>query len=234
MSASWRTRLPLGIPLALALAGCGPSSSSPSTSASTSPTTPATTSAASSLPPTSTTAAPSTSVVDEAGCPIDDVAACAMAVEVLSALAAGDAPRLVAASSSTSIVCAEMAREYFPGCATSDVLDGFGVSGPDLLVRVLTEAEYAVELTTFAAEIGTVGPIGVGSCGPDRPGRRSYHVAWLAETVATERVLGSFELTYDDEWSIGLWYVGTLAAWEAMTDDPLRDSFCEAGRSPWR
>jgi len=157
-----------------------------------------------------------------------------MAVEVLSALAVGDAPRLSSASNPTTIVCAEMAREYFPGCATAEVLDGFGVSDPDLLVRVLTEAEYAEELSAFVAELASVGPIGIGSCGPDRPGRRSYHVAWLAETTAAERMLGSFELTFDGEWSIGLWYAGTLAAWEAATDDPLRDSFCEAGRSPWR
>jgi len=59
-----------------------------------------------------------------------------------------------------------------------------------------------------------------------------------------ERLLGSFELTFEDDWRIALWYLGPLDEWELWylgpldeweleKPDPLELAFCEAGRTPW-
>ena len=70
------------------------------------------------------------------------------------------------------------------------------------------------------------------------PGRRTYHLAWTAgqrEGVpdASQRVLGSFELTFDSDWRIALTYLDELQRWESAQPEPLEDAFCEAGRSAW-
>ena len=84
---------------------------------------------------------------------------------------------------------------------------------------------------------GGVRVIGVGTCGPDVPGRRTYHLAWTAGLSdgadASQRVLGSFEFTFDNDWRIALTYLDVLERWEAEHSNPLTDSFCEAGRTPW-
>ncbi|MGZ5353561.1 MAG: hypothetical protein ACXWDS_01535, partial [Actinomycetota bacterium] len=51
--------------------------------------------------------------------------------------------------------------------------------------------------------------------------------------AAPERLLGSFELTFEDDWRIALWYLDTLETWEVFQDDPFELAFCEAGLSPW-
>jgi hypothetical protein len=203
-------------------------------------------------PPTATTS-PSTLVAptdvpthDAATCPVPDDAFCATAVQVVRALQAGDAARLFELSREGRLVCAEVATEYFPGCERRDVLEGYGLSGPDFTVEVVDAARYRERLETvmgglepsFADDVGSgeVRIVGVGTCGPDIPGRRTYHLAWTAaasEGGPPERLLGSFELTFDDGWRIALWYLGPLDEWEAEQPDPLELAFCEAGRSPW-
>ena len=60
------------------------------------------------------------------GCPVDDDAFCATASEVAAALSSREAETLFALSRSGTIDCAEVAREYFPACASDDILQGYG------------------------------------------------------------------------------------------------------------
>jgi hypothetical protein len=198
---------------------------------------------------TTPTTRPSTiATVDPDGCPVPDEAFCATASEAANALTAGDAARLVALSRSDTINCAEVEREYFPGCQTDEVLEGFGTSDADFAVELVDAGDYTESVvgltsgldTSFADELGDGGArvIGVGTCGPDVPGRRTYHLAWTAAVGAADqdsrRVVGSFEFTLqDDQWRIALTYVDTLERWRAYQRDPLEEAFCAAGRSPW-
>jgi hypothetical protein len=181
------------------------------------------------------------------GCPVTDEDLCATAIDVIEALQDGDATRLFELSREDRLVCAELATEYFPGCETDDVLRGYGLSGADFTVEVVDGDAYRRRLEvvvddvdpSFADNLGDGSPrvVGVGTCGPDVPGRRSYHLAWTAavseDDAAPERVLGSFELTFEDDWRIALWYLDPLETWETLQDDPLELAFCEAGLSPW-
>jgi hypothetical protein len=185
---------------------------------------------------------------EPSGCPVDDEAFCATAVDAIEALQAGDADRLFALSRDDRVVCARLNQEYFPECETQDVLVGHGSSGANFLVEVLDDEAYREQLDaivtnmdpTFSDELGdgTVRIVGVGTCGPDIPSRRTYHLAWTAAVseggAPAERLLGSFEFTFkDDEWRVALWYLDPLSEWEAEQPDPLELAFCEAGRTPW-
>lgn len=185
---------------------------------------------------------------DASGCPVDDEAFCATAVEAIEALEAGDAEALFALSREDRLVCAKVNQDYFPGCETDDVLVGHGSSGATFVVEVLGGDAYRDQLgaivtnmdPTFADELGdgSVQVIGVGTCGPDIPSRRTYHLAWTAAVseggAPAERLLGSFEFLFkDDDWRIALWYLDRLEEWEAEQSDPLELAFCEAGRTPW-
>jgi hypothetical protein len=196
---------------------------------------------------TSRHAAPTTTFLDPSGCPVADESFCAVAADVGNALAAGDVDRLLALSRVDRIVCADVAVEYFPGCSAGGVLEGHGVSDAGQLVELVGDAEYQARLEealgaiepTYSDEhgAGAVRLLGVGTCGPDQPGRRSWHVAWTAATDldgGTRRVVGSFELTFRDDWRIALWYLDTLERWEHTDQDPFTDSFCAAGRNPWQ
>jgi hypothetical protein len=204
---------------------------------------------ASTLPASS--ASPTTTLVglNPAGCPVRDEQFCATAVAVADALGTGNAQRLLELSREDQLDCGDVSVEYFPDCTTADaVVEGHGLSGPDLLVNLIDRGEYEEWLRAITTGIdpsytdelgdGSVRLIGIGTCGPDEPGRRTYHVAWTAALSAddsgVERVLGSFELlSSDGEWRIVLAYVGSLADWESAQNDAARTAFCEAGRSPW-
>jgi hypothetical protein len=203
---------------------------------------------ATTLATTLASGATGTMSLDPSGCPVGDAAFCATAVEVVDALAAGDVDRLLELSRFDRVECADVVVEYFPGCATDDVVEGHGLSGPDLLVDLVDRDRYTdwlVAMTTgvdvsFADQLGdgAVQVVGIGTCGPNEPGRRTYHVAWTAAlrdgATPAERMLGSFELTFVDDWRIALSYVGSLTDWEAAQSDPLEEAFCAAGRSPWQ
>jgi hypothetical protein len=169
---------------------------------------------------------------------VDDEAFCGTAVDVATALSRREGGSLVPLSRSTTIDCDEVAREYFPACASDDMLRGYGISGANFLVEVLGRKAYRQQLEAVIGGLGSTQILGVGTCGPDIPGRRTYHLSWTAAAAetgdATERLLGSFELTFDDdEWRIALWYLDTLERWEAEQTDPLTSAFCEAGLHPW-
>ena len=224
--------------LAAILAGCGSDSDPESPS---SPLASRTDDTAASPTPTGPLA------YDASGCPVDDEAFCATAAEAIAALQAADVERLFALSREDRLICARVNHDYFPGCETQDVLVGHGSSGADFSVEVLDEENYREQLDaivtnlepSFSDELGdgSVRVIGVGTCGPDIPRRRTYHLAWTAavseQEAPAERVLGSFEFTFEDDWRIALWYLDPLEEWEAEQPDPLELAFCEAGRNPW-
>jgi hypothetical protein len=179
---------------------------------------------------------------------VEDEAFCRTARDIATALSVREGGSLVRLSRSTTIRCDEVAREYFPACQAEDVLVGYGIGGADFVVEVLRRRAYRRRLEAMVGGIdpsysdalgdGSVQLLGVGTCGPDIPGRRTYHLAWTAAGAetggASERLLGSFEVTFDDdEWRIALWYLDTLERWEAEQADPLTSSFCEAGLHPW-
>ena len=185
--------------------------------------------------------------LEAAACPAADEAFCDTATAAANALASKYAAGLVELSRVDTIDCAEVRQEYFPQCGTDDVLVGHGFSDADLTVELLTEAAYRERLETITSGLdaaftdqlgdGSVRVIGVGTCGPDVPGRRTYHLAWTAglsdDDNAPHRVLGSFEFTFDSDWRIALTYLDMLERWETEQSNPLTDSFCEAGRTPW-
>ena len=193
----------------------------------------------------STTEPPST--LNAVGCPATDEAFCETATRVANALASRNAGALFELSRADTIDCADVLVDYFPQCRTGDVLEGHGLSDADLIVELVSEDAYRERLDTITSGLdaaysdelgdGGVRVIGLGTCGPDVPGRRTYHLAWTAglsdRADASQRVLGSFEFTFDNDWRIALTYLDVLERWEAEHANPLTDSFCEAGRTPW-
>jgi hypothetical protein len=205
-----------------------------------------------SAPPTASGPSPTTSsepaaTLTRAGCPVPDVEFCDTATRIGRALLDRDAAALLRLSRSDTIECAQVAREYFPGCAEAEVLTGHGLSGADFVVDIVPRRAYARRLDDvisgidpgFSDELGggSASVVGVGTCGPDIPRRRTYHVAWTAaidDGAGTERHLGSFEVGFDGtDWKVILWYLDALDAWEAEHPDPMASSFCEAGLHPW-
>ena len=176
-----------------------------------------------------------------------DEAFCDTATRIGRALLERDAAALLRLSRSDTIECARVERQYFPGCADADVLTGYGLSSADFIVDVLPRSAYAQRLDevisgidpAFTDELGggSATVIGVGTCGPDIPRRRTYHLAWTAaidEGDGAERHLASFEMGFDGEdWKVILWYLDPLEAWEEEHPDPMALSFCEAGLHPW-
>jgi hypothetical protein len=219
----------------VAVAGCAGSPASPSQTGTTEP-------------PDASPAPTPAATLTRSGCPVPDDAFCATATRIGRAILDRAADDLLRLSRSTTIHCAEVAREYFPGCAEEEVLTGYGISGAAFTVEVVPRPEYAERLAAVVSgidpsssdELGTGAPrvLGVGTCGPDIPGRRTYHVAWTAVVSDgegdAERQLGSFEVTLEDRrWRIALWYQDGLGDWEREQPDPMTTAFCEAGLHPW-
>jgi hypothetical protein len=178
---------------------------------------------------------------------VSDEAFCDTATSIGRALIDGEATALLQLSRSGTIECARVARQYFPGCADADVLAGYGLSDAGFIVDVVPRSAYAQRLDAVISGIdpaftdelggGSATVIGVGTCGPDIPRRRTYHLAWTAaidEGDGAERHLASFEVGFDGEgWKVILWYLDPLEAWEDQHADPMALSFCEAGLHPW-
>lgn len=235
--------------MSVLLAACGTQSDqgSPSAAPETQSPPSATASAPSETPSSPSATASTARAYELSSCPVPDEAFCGTALDVIDSLQAGAVDRLFALSREDRLVCAELATEYFPACETEDVLEGYGLSGPQFLVEVVDARGYRRQLDAIVSSIdgafsdelgdGDVQVIGVGTCGPDIPGRRTYHLAWTAAVsergAPAERLLGSFELTFEDDWRIALWYLGPVSEWESEQPDPFELAFCEAGRSPW-
>jgi hypothetical protein len=161
-----------------------------------------------------------------AGCPVDDPAACERATLAAAALQEGDTTALVELSYADTFVCDDLPAEMFPDCAPGETLEGHAVTGADGKIAVLASQDYEARL----AELGEVNVAGVGTCGPDDPDRRSYHLAFWASDGAEG---GSLELVRrDGEWSIGIVYADSLENWETVYDDPEAELAC-GNVQPW-
>ena len=174
--------------------------------------------------PTSSEASPAAFTV--AGCPVDDRDACARAAAAATALQEGDTARLVELSYADTFVCDDLPAEMFPDCSPGETLEGHAITGADGKISVLAAEDYEARL----AELGEVTITGVGTCGPEDPDRRSYHLAFWAPNRAEG---GSLELVKrEGEWSIGIVYADTLENWETVYDDPEAELAC-GNVKPW-
>ncbi|MGH3028430.1 MAG: hypothetical protein ACRDMW_07735 [Gaiellaceae bacterium] len=175
--------------------------------------------------PTTSAEAPSAAFA-AAGCPIDDPAACERAALAATAVEEGDTAALVELSYADTFVCDDLPAEMFPDCAPGETLEGHAVTGADGKIGILSAEDYAARL----AELGEVTVAGVGTCGPEDPDRRSYHLAfWTADGAGG----GSLELVRrEGEWSIGIVYADSLANWKTVYSDPETELAC-GNVQPW-
>ena len=155
-----------------------------------------------------------------AGCPVDDPAACERAALAATAFQEGDTAALLELSYADTFVCDDLPAEMFPDCAPGETLEGHAVTGADGKIAILSAEEYEARL----AELGQVMVAGVGTCGPDDPDRRSYHLAFWAPDGSEG---GSLELVRrEGDWSIGIVYADSLENWKAVYDDPRAELAC--------
>jgi hypothetical protein len=175
--------------------------------------------------PTTSAEVPSTAFA-AAGCPVDDPAACERAALAATALEEGDTAALVELSYADTFACDDLPAELFPDCAPGETLEGHAVTGADGKIGILSAEDYAARL----AELGEVTVAGVGTCGPEDPDRRSYHLAfWTADGAGG----GSLELVRrEGEWSLGIVYADTLESWRTVYDDPETELAC-GNVQPW-
>jgi hypothetical protein len=172
--------------------------------------------------PTSSEASPAGFTA--AGCPVDDREACERAAAAARALEEGDVALLVELSYADTFVCDDLPAEMFPECSPGENLEGHAVTGADGKISVLTVEEYEARL----AELANATVTGIGTCGPDDPDRRSYHLAFWAADEG-----GSLELVRrEGEWSIGIVYADSLANWKTVYDDPEAELAC-GNVQPW-
>jgi hypothetical protein len=169
---------------------------------------------------TTTGAEAPSSAFAAAGCPVDDPAACERAALAATALQEGDTAALVELSYADTFVCDDLPTEMFPDCAPGETLEGHPITGADGEIVVLSADEYEAML----ANLGEVTVAGVGTCGPEDPDRRSYHVAFWTPDGAEG---GSLELVRrEGEWSIGIVYADSLESWRTVYDDPEAELAC--------
>jgi hypothetical protein len=160
------------------------------------------------------------------GCPVDDAAACERAALAARALQEGDAAGLVELSYADTFVCDDLPAEMFPDCAPGKTLQGHAMTGADGKIAILATEDYEARL----GGLGEVTVAGVGTCGPDDPDRRSYHLAYWAPDGSTG---GSLELVRrEGEWSIGIVYADSLESWQAVYDNPETELAC-GNVQPW-
>lgn len=153
-----------------------------------------------------------------AGCPVDDPELCARAAAAATALEQGDTGGLVELSYADTFMCDDLPPDLFPNCAPGATLEGHAVTGADGKISVLSVEDYQARL----AELGEVEVTGIGTCGPDDPDRRSYHLAFWAANEG-----GSLELVRrEGEWSIGLVYADSIEAWNGVYTDPEAEMAC--------
>ena len=153
-------------------------------------------------------------------------AACERAALAATALEEGEIAALVELSYADTFVCDDLPAEIFPGCAPGETLEGHAVTGADGKIEILSAQDYGARL----AELGEVMVASVGTCGPDDPDRRSYHLAfWTADGSEG----GSLELVRrEGEWLIGIVYADSLENWKTVYDDPEAELAC-GNVQPW-
>jgi hypothetical protein len=183
-----------------------------------------------------------------AGCPVEDASFCERAAEAANALVAHETDALVALSRPEAFACGELDRELFPDCNGSEDLRGFAFFTGELRFRILTEREFRSRLAGLLARVdpaysdargsGAVRVLGVGTCGPDDPERRSYHLAFTAGLAGerdepAERWLGSLELVRrEGEWFLSVVFADSVRAWQTEFADPFAQLAC-GNVQPW-
>jgi hypothetical protein len=98
------------------------------------------------------------------------------------------------------------------------------VTGGEAEIRVLSPGAFRSRLDG----LGEAVVLGVGTCSPDDPARRSYHLAFEAGDQ-----LGSLELVRrDGEWRVGMLFADTEEGWKEQFADPRTELACGNGQ-PW-
>jgi hypothetical protein len=199
----------------------------------------------------SASAAPSTVVPTFAleDCPVPDEAFCEAAVVTVNAIAAGDAEALVGVSGPNEYDCSGLPREFFPGCGSAEVLEGYIVSTgqfPKMTIDVLPKADYLDRLTGLFAsvdagyedEVGDGRPsvIGVKKCGG------SWTITWTAALPSgdepAERMGAYFEFVTtgpetDDWFTEGLVLTPLHYPGHAQFDPSIDEIGCGEPTMPW-
>jgi hypothetical protein len=181
--------------------------------------------------PEATTGTASAARFEAEGCPVDDAEFCERAASAANALVAGDTARVVELSYADSFPCDDLPPELFPDCSSGRTLEGHALTGADGKITILPPAEYEARLAelTGSAEVAVTG---IGTCGPDDPARRSYHLGYWAvqpaETGSEEkRWGGSLEFVLrEGEWSNGLDFADSIQGWKRQYDDPETELAC--------
>lgn len=184
-----------------------------------------------------------------AGCPVEDEAFCEPAAAAANALVAGDAARLVELSKVDRFPCDEVPVELFPDCAPGKTLEGHAFFTADFQVRVLSPASYRERLADLFERVdpgysdshgsGGLKILGVGTCGPSDPERRSYHIGATAALrdesgTTAERWFESLEFVFrEGEWRLGMYYADAVRACKKEFSDPLTQMACGNIR-PWK
>jgi len=181
------------------------------------------------------------------GCPVDDPAFCQQAALLANALVLGDGDAVFGLARAGRFDCADLDEETFPQCSRPRALEGYAIHTYQdetfvqssrqfrRLLRFLVEAvdpDYEDELRTSAMQI-----LGISTCG--RGDTRTYHVVYTAglndreSTLPPNRFLGTYGFERrDDEWAIGISYVGLYTDWQLALDDPLTQIAC-GHIEPW-
>lgn len=199
-------------------------------------------------PSPSPVATPAPTFLAATGCPVTDTDFCARAAVAANALLTGDPDALASVVTVETFTCDQMPAGVVPACRPGQVLAGLGVFAVATKISVVPTADYLGWLSDlldrvdpeFADERGSgrFAVLGVGTCGPDDPDRRSYHLAFTAALRGTggqptERWLGSLEFVRrDGAWGYALVYLDTVAAWRTEHSDPFRSLACGNVR-PW-
>lgn len=160
-------------------------------------------------------------------CPVADAAACARLAAGVAALTGGDVAAVRALSFEETFDCATTPVDVVPTCRPGQVLTGYGRFSVAGRIEVIPAASYDSRVGAWLAT-DPVSVLGVGTCGPADPTRRSYHLAF-----ETGDRLGSLEFVLrESRWSVGVLYLDTVAEWRKEHDDPSRDIACGNIR-PW-
>jgi hypothetical protein len=199
-------------------------------------------------PPAATPSVPPPTRLAAPGCPVDAADFCGPALVAANGLLAGDAGAVRRVSAVETFTCDDMPAGVVPACRPGAVLRGHGVYSVANKIGVVPAGEYAGWLDDLFGRMapefsddrgpGRAVVLGVGTCGPDDPQRRSYHLAFTAALTGPDgqparRWLGSLEFVLrDGRWVTPLMYLDAVETWRAEYGDPFREFACGNVR-PW-
>jgi len=207
-------RVAIALTFALALAGCGGSEGGAQSEGE---------------PPATETRAGQNLTV--AGCPIDEAAFCERAAQAGNALIARDVERLVALSRVERFSCTTLPADLFPQCERRPAVQGHSTFDGRFEFLLVGRKAYSAHVREIL-RASNLKVRGVGTCGPDIPEDRSYHLSFSADRGG-EPWLGSLEFVFrGGAWWIGVLYVDTVQAWRKEYADPVEEMAC-GNVQPW-